>query len=441
MSQGLTAALADRYRANGAGMRAISMNPQRIHRQGAKAPGWSWRLRAFAADALLGMWLFGCGNPPQAPKPDTRDSDYLYLWTAGADSTASDYLAVYDVRPGSGRYGALVTTVPVGSGGNRPHHTEHQLAADRQLFVNGFGSGQSWIFDLRDPGQPKIAGHFGDQAGFSHPHSFLRLASGNILSTFQMSHDASGMHPGGLVELTPGGQLLRSSAASGPGVNDGLRPYSGAIVPALDRIVTTSTDMDPASAYGSDALQIWRLSDLTQLHLVTLPPGPLGDENQLTAEPRLLADGRTVMVSTFNCALYLLEGLDGERPSGKLVATFPRKSGTHCAIPVVAGHYWIVTVPSYPAVVSLDISDPSHPREVSRLMLGDGDIPHWISLEPNTRRLVVTGYGALKNRVLLATFDSASGALALDARFRPAGADRPGFQLTGIPHGAVFSRP
>lgn len=400
------------------------------------------RLRVFAVVVLAGaVWTLGCASSPTVAAPSPGDSQYLYLWTAGADSTASDFLAVYDVRPDSSRYGALITTVPVGSGGNRPHHTEHALDADRQLFVNGFGRGQSWIFDLRDPVQPTIVGGFGDQAGFSHPHSFLRLPNGNVLSTFQMSHDASGMHPGGLVEMTPAGKPVRSSAASGAAVPDGLRPYSGAIIPALDRIVTTTTDMDPSSTYASDALQVWRLADLKLLHTFTLPPGPLGDENQLTAEPRLLNDGRTVMVSTFNCALYLVDGLETDSPSGKLVATFPRKADTYCAIPVVSGHHWIVTVPSYPAVVSLDISDPAHPREVSRLMLGEGDVPHWISLEPNSRRVVITGYGALKNRVLLASFDSATGVLALDERFRPVGATAPGFTMTGVPHGAVFGRP
>jgi hypothetical protein len=378
------------------------------------------------------------------------DSKYLYLWTASSDSTAPDFLAVFDVRTDTGRYGALVATIPVGSGNNGPHHSEHELAADRQLFVNGFKSGKSFIFDLRDEARPRMVGEFADQAGMSHPHSFLRLPSGNVLATFQMRHDGSGMHPGGLVEMTPAGAVVRSSPDSGSGVSEGIRPYSGAIVPALDRIVTSTTDMNKGP-YRANQVQIWRLSNLELLHTITLPPGPLGDESDLTAEPRLLADGRTVMVSTFRCGLYLLDGIEGDHPSGRLVATFPRKERTNCAIPVVAGSYWITTVPAYPAVVSLDISDPAHPREASRLTLGTGDVPHWIALEPSTRRLVITGYGALANRVLLATFDSATGALALDPRFREPGATSPGFTLVGpwphggsaagTPHGAVFSLP
>ena len=87
----------------------------------------------------------------------------------------------------------------------------------------------------------------------------------------------------------------------------GLRTYSALPIPALDRIVSTTTDMDDTNPYTSHTLQVWRLSDLTLLHTFALPQGPLGDEANYTAEPRLLEDGRTVLVSTFNCGLYLLD--------------------------------------------------------------------------------------------------------------------------------------
>ena len=122
--------------------------------------------------------LSACTNPTPAPAPA---ADYLYLWTASADDTEPDFLAVLDVTEDSARYGALVTTLPVPGLGNGPHHTEHELAADRQLFANGFGSGQSFIFDLSTPDAPRLAGQFGDVEGYMHPHSFLRLPNGNVL--------------------------------------------------------------------------------------------------------------------------------------------------------------------------------------------------------------------------------------------------------------------
>jgi hypothetical protein len=400
-------------------------------------------IKALPAVALFAV--VACSSPGAvAPAPE-----YLYLWTGSADSTQPDFLAVLDVTEDSVRYGRLVTTLPVPGLKNRPHHTEHEMPADRHLFANGFGSGESFIFDLTDPARPRLAGQFGDIEGYSHPHSFLRLPGGHVLATFQMRHEAAGMTPGGLVELTPAGQPVRSTSADSPGLDPATRVYSAGIVPALDRIVTTTTDMDGASP-ASRQLQIWRLSDLSLLHTITLPNGPAGDESMMTAEPRVLADGRTVLVSTFACGLYLMEGLEGETPSGRLVASFPRKEGTYCAIPIVAGHYYLVTVPAWNAVVSLDIADPAGPREVSRVTLGPEDVPHWIAISPDQRRVVITGYRGMKHRVMIARFDSATGRLAIDERFREVGATEPGFRMDdktwphggnakAIPHGAVFS--
>jgi hypothetical protein len=393
--------------------------------------------------------LVACG--PHAPAPPTPAPTYLYLWTGSADSTQPDFLAVLDVSEDSARYGRLVTTLPVPGLRNGPHHTEHEMPADRQLFANGFGSGESFVFDLTTPARPRLAGQFGDVEGYSHPHSFLRLPGGGVLATFQMQHGPSGMTPGGLVEMTPAGRPVRARSANTPGLDQETRVYSAGIVPALDRIVTTTTDMHGLSP-ASRQLQIWRLSDLTPLHTITLPNGPAGDESMLTAEPRVLADGRTVLVSTFACGLYLMEGLETDAPSARLVASFPRKPRTYCAIPVISGHYYLVTVPAWSAVVSLDISDPSAPREVGRVTLGADDVPHWIAMSPDHRRVVITGYGAMKHRVMIARFDYASGRLAVDERFREEGATEPGFRLDdktwphggtakGIPHGAVFSRP
>jgi len=392
---------------------------------------------SLARRCLAAAALVAAACRPDAP---ASSPDYLFLWTAAADSTQPDFLAVLDVTEDSVQYGALVTTVPVPGRGNGPHHTEHEMPADGLLFANGFPSGQTFIFDLTQPATPRLAGQFGDVGAYTHPHSFLRLPNGNVLATFQMQHDSGGMVAGGLVEMTPTGQVVRSSSANYPGADTGLRVYSAAVVPSLDRVVTTSTDMMVDFA-ASRLLQVWRLSDLALLHTFPLPDGPAGNEGMYTAEPRVLRDGRTVLVSTFSCGLYLIEGLDTDAPSGRLVASFPRKEKTYCAIPVVSGDSYLVTVPAWNAVVSLDISDPAAPREVGRVTLGPEDIPHWISMAPDQRRVAVTGYGAMKHRVLIALFDPATGQLTLDQRFREAGSAVPGFTLPGVPHGAVFSRP
>ncbi|MBX3175131.1 MAG: hypothetical protein KF709_12005 [Gemmatimonadaceae bacterium] len=394
--------------------------------------------------ALLGV---ACAGAEEA-----ANQDYLALWVASADSTQPDFLAVLDVTANAERYGDVVTTLPVPGLRNGPHHTEHEMPASAQLFANGFGAGKTWVFDLQEPRTPRIAAAFEDFEGYTHPHSFLRLPNGNVLATYQMRHVNGDMQPGGLVEITDAGARVRSSSAFGPGIAKDHRVYSAQILPALDRIVTTSTDMHDAGGVESSRLiQVWRLSDLALLHSFPLPPGPLGDEGDYTAEPRVMADGRTVLVSTFNCGLYLMDGIEGDAPSARFVASFPKKPDTYCAIPVIIGHYYLVTVPAWSAVVVLDIADPAAPREVGRMALGDDDVPHWIAASPDGSRIVVTGYGAMRNRVVLADFDTLTGALTLDSRFRDAGAESPGVRLdnkswphggtaAGVPHGAVFTR-
>jgi hypothetical protein len=406
------------------------------------------RRRALVTCALF---IAGCHAGPPAPVT-TRgggDSRYLFVWAGDSDKQESDFLAVVDVDRHSPTYTQVVATLPVGAVGTVPHHTEYAMPAGGELWANGVAAGRTVRIDLRDPTRPRLAGEFGDAGPFGHPHSFARLPNGHVLGAFQHRTGEDGA-AGGLVELDSTGRLVRSTSAAGPPSDPTIRPYSLAVVPALDRVVTTATDMH--LEVRSRAVQVWRLSDLTLLHTLLLAPGPRGDENWLTAEPRVLGDGRTVMVNTFSCGLYLLRGLEGETPSAVWVRSAPVAEGRFCAVPVVAGHYWLQTTGVEHAVVSLDVTDPSHPREVGRLVLGPDQVPHWIALEPSGNRLVITGYRDLATWVLLADLDRGTGRLTLDTTFKAPGATRAGVPFgrarwphgaTGaaLPHGAVFARP
>jgi len=196
-------------------------------------------------------------------------------------------------------------------------------------------------------------------------------------------------------------------------------------------------------------VQFWRLSDLKLLRSIALKPGPRGDEHQFAGEPRLLPDGKSVYIHTFNCGLYLVRGVDRNEPSSMFVRAF---EGKNCGVPVLTGHYWLQPVPDAHALIVLDITDPEHPREVSSVSLGDDEQPHWIAIDGTGRRIVLNSAGSGKgNRLFVLNLDPASGALALDERFRDAGATRAGvsftrktwphgFTGTAVPHGTVFSR-
>lgn len=375
-------------------------------------------------------------------------ASYLYVWAADDDGLESDFVAVIDVRPDSPTYARVLNTLAVGFGG-RAHHTEHVMPESGILLANAFDAGLTFLVDFAEPEAPVLAGYFADAGEYHHPHSFERLPNGNILATFQRRtrRGDGSVETGGLAELDRSGVPIRSGSAAVPELDPTIRPYSLCTVPKLDRVVTTSTDM---AGVLNPAVQIWRLSDLSLRSTLVLEPGPAGSEHLGTAEPRLLADGRTVIVSTFSCGLYKLADLETE-PTATLVYAFSQQEGTYCALPVVTDRFWIQTVPAERALVTLDISDPDRPVEVARLTLGPDDVPHWISLEPGGHRIVITGYSGLAGRVLLARLDPETGELELEESFREPLGGRPGVDLrraswphgeTGpaAPHGAVFSR-
>ena len=416
---------------------------------------------------LVSALVLWCGACRGASSPS-----YLYLWAGDAERKASDFLAVIDANPNSARYATIVASIPTGTAGSHPHHTESEMPADGHLLANGFGAGRTWLFDLADPLRPRVLTSFNDLAGYNSPHSYVRLANGNVLATFQYralekstsvgalpegAHGtAHGAPPasverssGGLVEMDERGTVVRSGGAHSD-ASKWIYPYSVLPLPAIDRAVSTTSDMNDANTKAtSEWLQFWRLSDLTLLRTIALKPGPRGDEHQLTGEPRLLADGKSIYIHTFNCGLYLLRGIDQPEPDARFVYGF---EGKNCGVPVRTGNYWLQTVPEAHAVVVLDITDTEHPREVSRLAAGDDEQPHWLAIDSGGRRVVLNSGGASKgNRLFLLNFDPANGHLTMDARFRDPGSSHDGINLSdktwphgfsgkASPHGTVFSR-
>jgi len=382
---------------------------------------------------------------------ETPYSPWLFVW-AGADAEdASDFLAVIDADPASERYAQVVASVPVGLSG-RAHHSEHVMPAGDALFVNSFSAGTSFVIDLSDPVHPRVASTFGAVGDYTYPHTFERLPNGNVLATFQTKGEGNTL-AGGIVELDPAGTLVRAVDAADP-ADPEIRAYSVTPIPRLDRAVSTTSDMW-GQAQGT-SFQVWRLSDLSLVRTVVLDPGPLGYEHRDPAEVRLLSDSVSAMMTTFTCALYRLHDLETDEPFAELVQALPWSDydTDECGIPATWGHIWLQTYAHRDGswLIAYDISDPSRPVERDRLRWDGPWWPHWISIEPGGRRVVVTsGKGDTQYRVLLVTLDPETGALAFDETFRDQGSSEPGvnFERTtwphgaggpAKPHGAVFSR-
>ena len=412
-----------------------------------------------------------------------RAAEWLYVWATAVDTapprvsratgtttgtttatTASAparrrargvVLLTVDLRPASPTRGQVTDAILADSGGRHAHHTEHALAVDGLLFANDFGTGRTHRFDLRTPGMPRLLGHFTTAGPLAAPHSFVRLAGGSVLATYQTQ--TSGSPPGGLAELRRDGTALRWTGATARGVDSAsLFPYSLEVVPALDRVVTTSTSM--TSDVGVH-VQVWRLSDLALLHTLAIPAAPAHEghaghvakegaaggpahdsvHHRFPGEPRLLDDGRTVMLGTFTCGVYRLTGLDGARPRLDFAYAFP---GGDCAVPAHVGRWWVQTVPALRALVTLDVADPAHPREVARLAFGDDVAPHWLAADAAGERLVMNTGNPEQPRLYLATLDRRTGALAADGAVPTVDLSRVMVGGLGVvravPHGAVF---
>ena len=409
------------------------------------------KLRTFVVATLAVCALALQGGARNPASTTSSGSPYLFVWAGDEARQSSDFLAVIDVNSSSPSYGRIVSTLPVGITGSMPHHSEYEFPQGNLLYANGWVAGHTFIFDLNQPLKPRIAAQFQDRAGYSFPHSFVRLPNGDVLATFQ-SHDGALAADGGLVELRNDGSVVRSASAVDPTVDkDLIWPYSMAVVPELDRVVSSSSPMGwpdwgklPPGSWTlkkindqvTSQVQVWRLSDLHLLKTVSLP-NDAGKHNQWPAEPRLLPDG-SIYVNTFSCGLYRLKDVTGAQPSAQLVYTFPGGDSMHtiCSVPVVVGHYWIQTVAALPGLIALDISHPEKPVEVSRLVFGSHfPMPHWLAADRKGDRLVVTG--DMESWVLVARLDSNKGTLSLDQSFHEPGAGTPGisFDRQQWPHG------
>jgi hypothetical protein len=376
---------------------------------------------------------------------------YLLVWAGDRAKKDTDFLAVIDADPASKAYGRLLTTLATDQRTDRVHHTEYTMPESGMLFANDHDVGRTFIFDVREPLHPSVVTSFTDMAGYMHPHSYLRLPNGNVLATFQHAHHAaaneSGGKSGGLVEIDDHGTVVRAVSNADPQFPSALlMPYSLAVLPKLDRIVSTNSSMHDDDLFSGVTYQVWRLSDLKLLKTAYLDVGANHYAHISPEEPRVGPDG-SVFVQTLGCGIERITAIDTSEPKSQLVHTFP---GNWCGVPTIVGHYLVQSVPAAHGFIVLDIADAARPKEVSRLKLTDVYRPHWTGWDAKTGRIVVTSGETPRDRTYLLKLDQATGALTVDDAFRDidgqpgfsfAERDWPhGFKGVGTPHGAVFTR-
>lgn len=403
--------------------------------------------RARLTFAALFAFASLAAAPAVLPRAATAGppSRFLYVLMGSADHKQGDFLAVIDIRPRSPRFGRIVDRVPLGVSGSMPHHAEMRVTPGRNWFASGYMAGKTFVFDTRTPSEPALVRTIATVPGLRKMHSFERLPNGHVLVTMQFGDGGRPGDAGGLAEFDDAGTLVRRGSSVDPAFPGArIRTYSLTVSPRLDRVVTTSAPMD--SEVPAHVVQVWRLSDLALLRTIAVPQPPAPDSSgRYPFEARFLADGR-VLMNTYNCGLYLLESVD-RQPSLRRVYTFGSPAAVGCSVPLSLGHYWVMPVAYAHTVVVLDVADPLHPREVSRLDVPPAMKPHWTAGEPGSDRFVITGQDDGEPRILLARLDTVRGRIVLDPTFHEPGSSRPGISFAAppaaravgaIPHATVF---
>ncbi|MDQ3310278.1 MAG: selenium-binding family protein [Gemmatimonadota bacterium] len=390
-------------------------------------------------------------SPTAAAEAPAR---YLYVWAGDKDEKDSDFMAVVDIRPTSSTYGQVVATEPVGMGGTLPHHTEYELPGPgRLLFANGHHHEKIFLFDTDSASRPRLVRTLPPVPPYRYPHDFLRLPNGNLLIGFLRSEGPSptpgdtlvpGGH-GGMAEVDGQGRVIRTASAAVAGLGAPVRVYAFAPRPDVDRLLTTSAPMmEDTTAH---VVQVWRLSDLTLLHTLAVPPARLPDGtliprgHQLPFEPRVMPDG-SVLLNAYGCGFYRVTGMDTAEPRITNVHTIDvRAVGDSlgaCGVPVVVGRFWVMSVGRLSALVTLNVSDPARPVEVSRLQADAGFRPHWLARDPGSDRLIVGAENGGENRMLMAHLDASTGRIRWDESLRADdGKLGISFRRERWPHGAT----
>ncbi len=349
-----------------------------------------------------------------------RREDTLLVWAGDQAHVAPDFVAVVDFDSRSPSYGHVLRTVPLprslptgitgstGAIGNEPHHVG--LSADGRTFVGGGllsvlrGQNQAFFFDVSNPRFPKFT-HADNPPDASIADEFEPLSNGGFLVTFMGG--ASGSQPGRVVEYDARSKYVQSWPLSPP--TDGQFNPHGIAIDEEHNLILTSDFICPAHTLiipgGSTAqfrgsVRIWDLAkrEITKTVIVGDPAHPPGTINveliPHDRKQRAYVDGVT------DGKLYLI---DPHRGTSKEVFDFTGPFALPDAPNVWphlfrindAGTRLFITLNYAGAngkVVLLDIENPARPKVLDAVSLGKRSGPHYITLDEESNRVVVSDY-------------------------------------------------
>jgi selenium-binding protein 1 len=213
------------------------------------------RLLRYAWLFTLLVWpLFGSAEAETCLSPFVKRLDrpekLLYVFGVAAGEKNHDCFLVIDVDPDSPKFGQIVHTLDLGSGGNETHH--FGFTDDRtHIWGCSLLSSKVFIIDVAsNPARPKVVkvlDNLPETAGLTGPHSPYALP-GRMLLSFLGGKD--GDLPAGLAEFNNDGSFIRRMELP----KDAPYMYDVAVKPDLNRMVTSS--FTPTSNYKKPFAQM-----------------------------------------------------------------------------------------------------------------------------------------------------------------------------------------
>ena len=411
---------------------------------------------------FLGLLASGC--------PSNRGNEgpyepYLVVWAGDADRAQPDFLAVINANPSSFKYGKVIATVPVRTKGNEPQDLNDTFRYDGRVFASGTLGNRIFTFDLRDPEAPKLVGttdltdrrYWAPRGIASLPNGRVVVACPDRAHHIGLAREITGA-PGGLVELDANGRILREVSAGSEESRGYVVAPSGATTSRTTKTLVTTNHAHgwAATARGEPVpgitVQIWR-SDLTLKKTCVLDAGPRGEENLGPITPRAMRKQPVVYVNTHEGGgLYVSDSLGIEDTAFQFAFDFGAGS-----FPVGAGitpndRFYVTALSGKQQVVSLDLSNPLRPKQVSAVRIDAGKggraaNPGGLAMASDGARIAVADYTVDvpayrrdgDHRVYMLRLDTDSGQLRIDTSFRDEATDQVGIDFDRVkwPHGTT----
>ena len=416
---------------------------------------------------FLGFGLLaGCAQEPKTP-PFTGEP-YLLVWAGDADRQNADFLAVIDADWSSPTYGKVLRTYPVRSRGNEPHRLLG-MRDDRRVFGSGLLTNRTFVFDLSQPLAARLlrVDDPGPERAYWAPHEYASLPNGHVVGAYsERAHYRGDPReilgaPGGLLEFTADGQLVREIGAADPAARYLIiAPYAMAVSPSVGRLVSTNaghgyTASTTGERQAGISVQVWNLDDLSLVRTLVLGAGPRGEENLGPMAAGFLRRTPVVFVGTDEgAALYASDSV--HTPSALFRLVFDHGGGALGGGFAITpdDRFLVRALTGAKRVVALDLSDPWKPKAVSSVSVGGRSAesagarvggPSALAMSADGSRVAVSDYtmdvpGYVLDgdrRVHLLRLDTATGHLRVDEAFRDelTGEEGVSFERASWPHG------